>query len=111
MAAAAAAAAKRSGPAVGGGGGGARARPGPGLMGQVVAPLLVFQSERDTHVEPAGARRLVERAAVRRARGGEEEEEGVCGSHGWGGEGCGRRAVLGGHGAAGQQRHTRPVGC
>lgn len=49
----------------------AKVAPGPdgsppdmGMMTRVALPLLVFQSERDTHVEPDGARRLIARASV-----------------------------------------------
>eukprot|EP00198_Chlamydomonas_reinhardtii_P005733 XP_001695069.1 predicted protein [Chlamydomonas reinhardtii] len=49
----------------------AKVAPGPdgsppdmGMMTRVALPLLVFQSERDTHVEPDGARRLIARAST-----------------------------------------------
>ncbi|KAG2437310.1 hypothetical protein HXX76_005967 [Chlamydomonas incerta] len=49
----------------------AKVAPGPdgsppdmGMMARVALPLLVFQSERDTHVEPDGARRLIARAST-----------------------------------------------
>ncbi|KAG2453179.1 hypothetical protein HYH02_002503 [Chlamydomonas schloesseri] len=49
----------------------AKVAPGPdgsppdlGMMSRVGVPLLIFQSERDTHVEPDGARRLIARAST-----------------------------------------------
>lgn len=45
-----------------------------GVMHRVALPLLLFQSERDTHVEPQGAVELYHRAAVsdRGFRGGKQ---------------------------------------